>query len=102
MELIQNLPAGPHGWGGDDFVMDFWPGDDLANRSAGNYVSLAESGDAMSLLKRLLGRSEEPKARVRVCLECGMPLDQHKQWCAIWQTQREMEKKQTAVPEAGS
>ena len=57
----------------------------------------------MSLLNRILGReSQGPKPRVRVCLECGMPLDQHKQWCAIWQTQREMEKKQAAVPEAGS
>jgi hypothetical protein len=57
----------------------------------------------MSLLNRILGRdSQAPKPRVRVCLECGMPLDQHKQWCAIWQTQREMEKKQTAVPEPGS
>ena len=56
----------------------------------------------MSLLNKLLGRSEEPKARVRVCIECGMPLDQHKQWCAIWQTQNEMAKKQSAVPEAGS
>jgi hypothetical protein len=57
----------------------------------------------MSLLNRIFGRdSQAPKPRVRVCLECGMPLDQHKQWCAIWQTQREMEKKQTAVPEPGS
>ena len=56
----------------------------------------------MSLLNRLLGRSEEPKARVRVCIECGMPLDQHKQWCAIRQTQLEMEQKRAAVPEAGS
>ena len=51
----------------------------------------------MSLLNRILGRdSQGPKPRVRVCLECGMPLDQHKQWCAIWQTQREMEKKRKA------
>ena len=56
----------------------------------------------MSLLNKMLGRSEEPKTRMRVCVECGMPLDQHKQWCAIWQAQREMEQKRTAVPEAGS
>ena len=56
----------------------------------------------MSLLNRMLGRSEEPKARMRVCIECGMPLDEHRQWCAIWQAQREMEQKRTAAPEAGS
>ena len=56
----------------------------------------------MSLLNKLLGRSEEPKSRTRVCIECGMPLDQHKHWCAIWQAQREREQKGSAVPEAGS
>jgi hypothetical protein len=58
----------------------------------------------MSLLNKLLGRSEGPKARVRVCIECGMPLDQHKHWCAVWQaqTQREIEQKRTAAPTAGS
>jgi hypothetical protein len=50
----------------------------------------------MSLFRRMLGRSEEPKARVRVCIECGMPLDQHKPWCAIDQRRRE-EQKQAAV-----
>jgi hypothetical protein len=85
-----------------------WPrpagGRDLANHGAADLVSVANRGDGqMSLLNRILGReSQGSKPRVRVCLECGMPLDQHKQWCAIWQTQREMEKKQTAVPEAGS
>ena len=39
----------------------------------------------MSLLKRLLGKSEPPKVRVRVCVECGMPLTEHKDWCAIHQ-----------------
>ena len=27
----------------------------------------------MSLLKRLLGKSDPPKVRVRVCVECGCP-----------------------------
>jgi hypothetical protein len=52
----------------------------------------------MSLLHRMLGRSEEPKTRVRVCIECGMPLDQHKPWCAIDQMRREGQK-QAAVPD---
>jgi hypothetical protein len=47
----------------------------------------------MSILKKLLGRPDEPKARVRVCMECGMPVDQHKDWCAILQTRLEMERK---------
>jgi hypothetical protein len=49
----------------------------------------------MSLLNRLLGRSEEPKTRTRVCVECGMPVEQHKPWCAIWQGQQDMAKKAT-------
>lgn len=46
----------------------------------------------MSLLKRLFGKSEPPKARVRVCVECGMPLSEHKNWCAIYQQQLERER----------
>jgi hypothetical protein len=54
----------------------------------------------MSILKKLLGRdSGESKARVRVCIECGMPVEAHKDWCAIFQTQQDMERKrQTAIP----
>jgi hypothetical protein len=51
-------------------------------------------GALMSILKKLLGRgSEEPKARIRVCIECGMPVDAHKEWCAILKTQHEMERR---------
>jgi hypothetical protein len=56
----------------------------------------------MSLLNKLLGRTEAPKARTRVCVECGMPIDQHKHWCSIYQTKQEMAQKGTPVPEAGS
>jgi hypothetical protein len=45
----------------------------------------------MSLLKRLFGAKEPPKKRVRVCIECGMPLAEHKEWCAILRHQMEME-----------
>ena len=45
----------------------------------------------MSLLKRLLGKtSEPPKQRIRVCVECGMPLAEHKEWCSILRGQIEM------------
>ena len=37
----------------------------------------------MSLLKRLFGKSVEPKQRVRICVECGMPVAEHKEWCSI-------------------
>lgn len=44
----------------------------------------------MSFLSRLLGKSEQPKQRVQVCVECGMPVADHKQWCSILQGQIEM------------
>jgi hypothetical protein len=47
----------------------------------------------MSLLKRLLGKSDPPKPRVRVCVECGMPIADHKEWCSILRGQREMQLK---------
>ena len=48
----------------------------------------------MSLLKRLLGRpTEPPKARVRICVECGMPIADHKDWCSILRGQIEMQLK---------
>jgi hypothetical protein len=46
----------------------------------------------MSLLKRLFGKEEAPKVRVRVCVECGMPVAEHKEWCSILQGQREMQR----------
>ncbi|MFI5184669.1 MAG: hypothetical protein ACHQNV_09735 [Vicinamibacteria bacterium] len=42
----------------------------------------------MSLLKRLLGRGE-PKVRTRICVECGMPIAEHREWCAILRGQNE-------------
>jgi hypothetical protein len=46
----------------------------------------------MSILKRLLGKSEPPKQRVRVCVECGMPIAEHKEWCSILRAQNEMKR----------
>lgn len=52
----------------------------------------------MSLLKRLLGRNEEPsKPRVRICVECGMPIAEHKEWCSILRGTLEMERKSAAA-----
>ena len=41
----------------------------------------------MSFLKKLLGQKEEKK-RIRVCVECGMPVEDHKDWCAILREQQ--------------
>lgn len=46
----------------------------------------------MTFLKKLLGKSEPPK-RVHICVECGMPVAEHKEWCSILRGQREMELK---------
>jgi hypothetical protein len=47
----------------------------------------------MSFLKRLVGWDEAPKPRVRVCVECGMPVAEHKEWCSILRGQNEMKAK---------
>lgn len=48
----------------------------------------------MSFFKRLLGKAEEPKTRVRVrvCVECGMPVADHKAWCSILRGELEMKR----------
>lgn len=51
------------------------------------------NGGFMSFLNRLLGKSETPKQRVQVCVECGMPVADHKQWCSIFRGQNEMKQK---------
>ena len=57
----------------------------------------------MSLLKKLFGLgSAEPKKRIRVCIECGMPVDDHKDWCAIYRTQQELDRKRAAALEPGT
>ena len=46
------------------------------------------------MLKRLLGMGgEPPKPRVRVCVECGMPVADHKDWCSILRGQIEMQRR---------
>jgi len=47
----------------------------------------------MGLFQKLFSRKSEPKQRVRVCVECGMPVAEHKEWCSILRGQREMEAK---------
>jgi hypothetical protein len=46
----------------------------------------------MSLLRRMFGSEKEPpKPRTRICVECGMPVAEHKDWCSILRGQNEME-----------
>jgi len=54
----------------------------------------------MSLLKRLLGRDEPQKPRIRVCIECGMPVAEHKDWCAIRRGQIDMKLRGDEPPQA--
>jgi hypothetical protein len=44
----------------------------------------------LSLLNRLLGKKEAPKERVRICVECGMPIAHHKDWCSIFQIETKL------------
>jgi hypothetical protein len=51
----------------------------------------------MGILRKIFsGKAEPPKGRVRVCVECGMPVAEHKAWCSIYRTQQEMDQKQAA------
>ena len=48
----------------------------------------------MSLFQKLFSKkSDAAKPRVRVCVECGMPVAEHKDWCSIFRTQQEMDLK---------
>ena len=51
----------------------------------------------MSILSKLFSKKADPaKPRVRVCVECGMPVAEHKDWCSIFRTQQEMDRKSAA------
>jgi hypothetical protein len=49
----------------------------------------------MTFLKKLFS-PKAPTQRVRVCVECGMPVAEHKDWCSIFRTQQEMAEKKGA------
>ena len=49
----------------------------------------------MSFLSKLFSKKTDPaKPRIRVCVECGMPVAEHKDWCSIFRTQQEMDSKE--------
>jgi len=48
----------------------------------------------MSFLKRIFStNTAEPAQRVRICVECGMPVADHKEWCSIRRGLAEMERR---------
>ena len=51
----------------------------------------------MTLLQKLFSRKQDAKPRIRVCVECGMPIAEHKEWCSILRTQREYEARRAAA-----
>jgi hypothetical protein len=55
----------------------------------------------MTFLKKLIGKQEPPK-RVHVCVECGMPVAEHKDWCSIYRGHKEMELRKAAASPAQS
>ena len=47
----------------------------------------------MAFLSKIFGKKPANAPRVRVCVECGMPIAEHKPWCSIFRTQQEMAQK---------
>ena len=50
----------------------------------------------MTFLKKMLGMSDaQPAPRIRICVECGAPVAEHKDWCAILRARQAMEQRRT-------
>ena len=47
----------------------------------------------MSFLQKLFSGRPKQGQRVRICVECGMPVAEHREWCSILRTQRELDLK---------
>ena len=54
----------------------------------------------MSLLEKLFRRKNQPRQRTRICVECGMPVGEHKDWCSIFRTKQEMDRKAAQIAKA--
>ena len=53
----------------------------------------------MSLLDKLFGKKAQPRQRIRICVECGMPVAEHKEWCSIRQLQEQYDRKTAGARE---
>ena len=54
-------------------------------------------GGGMSMFKRLFGQEKDAaKPRIRICVECGMPIAEHKEWCAILRGQHRLQRQHHA------
>jgi len=41
----------------------------------------------MTIFKKLFWwKRNRPVQRIRICVECGMPVGDHKEWCSIFRT----------------
>lgn len=47
----------------------------------------------MSFLRKLFSGKDKSTKRVRICVECGMPVAEHKSWCSIYRTLQERDEK---------
>ncbi|HSL22547.1 MAG TPA: hypothetical protein VK886_13515 [Vicinamibacterales bacterium] len=56
----------------------------------------------MTFLKRLIGKNGDPPKRIHVCVECGMPVKEHKEWCSILRGQREIDQRRAALAQSQS
>jgi hypothetical protein len=52
----------------------------------------------MGFLRNLLSGKTKPATRVRICVECGMPVAEHKDWCSILRTQAERDLAKASSP----
>jgi len=43
----------------------------------------------MGFFRRIFSGKAKPTKRVRICVECGMPVAEHKDWCSILRIQQE-------------
>lgn len=43
----------------------------------------------MSFLSKIFSAYKKPRPRIRICVECGMPVAEHKEWCSIYRTLQE-------------
>jgi hypothetical protein len=51
-------------------------------------------GEDMTFLKKILGIGPaQPPARIRICVECGMAVSEHKDWCSIYRARQAAERR---------